>query len=307
MCEQTVSLVLSSGGARGLAHIGAIQSLEQSGYRIRYISGSSIGALIGGIYAAGELDDYETWVKALRRKDIVQLLDFGWGRGGGLFRGERIIDALRDLIGEHQIEDLAIGFTAVATDLRRKREVWLDKGPLFAAIRASIAVPLLFSPVIAGNQVLIDGGVLNPLPIAPTLNDDSDLIIAMDVNGIETGNAPWRAIVHKQREKEQTEKDDRISRAISSFIDGLWPTDDDEPQEHGMLDIALEAMDAMQASIARHNLSVFSPDVIVQVPRSAAQFFEFERADELIRIGFERMRSSLEALEPRDELDDGLT
>ena len=246
MSEQTVSLVLSSGGARGLAHIGAVQCLEERGYRIRYISGSSMGALVGGMYAAGELSNYEGWVKALRRKDVVQLLDFGWGRGGGLFRGERIIDALRELIGEHLIEELSIGFTAVATDLRRQREVWLDKGPLFAAIRASIAVPLVFSPVIVGNQVLIDGGVLSPLPIAPTLNDDSNLIIAVDVNGMETPGVPWRAAARrKQREKNQIEQEDRISRAISNFIDSLWPSTDDGPQEHGMLDVALEAMDAM--------------------------------------------------------------
>ena len=142
--SKRVSLVLSSGGARGLAHIGAIRCLEEQGYEIGYVAGSSMGALVGGIYAAGKLDEYSTWVEALRRSDIVQLLDFGWG-GAGLFKGDRIIAALRELIGEHQIEELPVGFTAVATDLQRKREVWLDKGSLFSAIRASIAVPLFSS------------------------------------------------------------------------------------------------------------------------------------------------------------------
>ena len=146
MTKKTISLVLSSGGARGLAHIGAIHCLEEEGYDIRYISGTSMGALVGGIYAAGKLKDYEVWVRALRRKDMVQLLDFGWGHGS-LFKGERIIDVLKDLIGEHSIEDLPIGFTAVAADLKSKREVLFNKGPLFSAINIPPPFVTSASPV----------------------------------------------------------------------------------------------------------------------------------------------------------------
>ena len=178
-----ISLVLSSGGARGLAHVGAIRALEDHGFEITYVSGSSMGALIGGVYAAGKLKEYEDWVRALRRLDIVQLLDFAWGQGGGLFRGERIIETLKELVGDERIEDLPIGFTAVATELNRKREVWINEGSLFDAIRASIAIPMVFSPVVRDTQLLLDGAVLNPLPIAPTLSHSADMIVAVDVNG----------------------------------------------------------------------------------------------------------------------------
>ena len=303
MTTKKISLVLSSGGARGLAHIGAIQCLEEEGYEIRYISGSSMGALIGGIHAAGKLDDYATWVKALRRKDIVQLLDFGWGHGG-LFKGERIIDALRDLIGEHVIEELPIGFTAVASDLKSKREVWLNKGPLFSAIRASIAVPLVFAPVTIGNKLLIDGGVLNPLPIAPTLNNETDLTVAVDVNGrsdsalnkdLQTSSVSIQTLSQAGDEVE-----DKFRRAISTFIENLLPTGSTKSGNHDMLGIAMEAMDAMQVSLARHQLSIYTPEIIVQLPRNSASFFSFERAHELIELGYERMRTSLKILKQND-------
>ncbi|TMH71226.1 MAG: serine protease, partial [Betaproteobacteria bacterium] len=141
----TVSLVLGSGGARGLAHIGVIQWLTENGYEIRSIAGSSMGALVGGIFAAGKLEVYAEWVLALERLQVVRLLDPAFGRPG-LFKGERIMDVLRELIGDFAIEDLPVSFTAVATDLESGEEVWLREGKLFDAIRASIATPLIFTP-----------------------------------------------------------------------------------------------------------------------------------------------------------------
>jgi len=301
-----VSLVLGSGGARGLAHIGAIRCLEELGYEIRYVSGSSMGALIGGIYAAGKLDVYADWVCALERKDIVQLLDFGWGRGGALFKGERIITVLKDLVGEWQIEDLPMGYTAVATELNRKREVWFNKGPLFFGIRASIAVPMVFTPVKRGKQVLLDGGILNPLPIAPTLNDATDLIVAVDVNGMDEfplAPAPPRSGAEAAEAEAPEERNDGIRRAITDFIENLWPAGDTPAEDRSMFDIALEAMDAMQVTISRQKLAAYSPDVLVQIPRNTAHFFEFERAGELIDLGYERMAQVLRNMDPdaRDE------
>lgn len=298
MTKKKISLVLSSGGARGLAHIGAIKCLEEEGYDIRYISGSSMGALIGGIYSAGKLHEYENWVRALRRKDMVQLLDFGWGQGG-LFKGERIIDVLKDLIGDHFIEDLPVGFTAVASDLKSKREILFNKGSLFSAIRASIAMPLVFTPVIAENRVLVDGGVLNPLPISPTLKNKTDLTVAVDVNGIDDNVLHKRT--HSERinlnEKKVEDDEDKLSRIISLFVEKLLPVGDSgSKKDNSILDIAIEAMDAMQVSIARYEISISSPDVTVQIPRNVAHFFEFERANELIEIGYEKMRVELKSL-----------
>jgi hypothetical protein len=197
MKKRTISLVLGSGGARGYAHIGVIGWLKDHGFAIRSIAGSSMGALIGGIYATGKLDAYAEWVRALDRSDVLQLLDLSFGRSG-LFKGERVMRALQDLIGEYDIEDLPISFTAVATDLDTEKEVWLSKGPLFDALRASIAIPTLFTPFQYKGRRLVDGGLVNPLPIAPTLRDMTDLTIAVNLSGREERDLE-RSTVHDTR------------------------------------------------------------------------------------------------------------
>jgi NTE family protein len=178
----TVSLVLGSGGARGLAHIGVIQWLTEQGYEICSIAGSSIGALVGGIYAARKLEVYAEWVSALERMHVLRLLDPTFGRNG-LIKGDRLIGVLRELIGDCAIEDLPLSFTAVAADLESGEEIWLREGRLFDAIRASIATPLVFTPVQHGARTLFDGALVNPLPVAPTLDDATDLTIAVSLNG----------------------------------------------------------------------------------------------------------------------------
>src|SRR5579885_3109645 len=180
MATTTVSLVLGSGGARGYAHIGAIEELRAQGYDIRSVAGASMGALVGGIYAAGKLDTYRDWVKPLQRLDVLRLLD--WSFRGGLIKGDRIIDRLRELIGDVDIEDLPISYTAVAVDLMAQREVWFSRGSLYDAIRASIAIPTVFRPHHYEGRTLVDGGLLNPVPITPTLRDLTDCTIAVDVN-----------------------------------------------------------------------------------------------------------------------------
>ncbi len=178
----TISLVLGSGGARGLAHIGVIGWLTENGYDIRSIAGSSIGALIGGIHAAGKLDVYAEWVSTLERMKMVRLLDPAFGRTG-LFKGERIIGVLRELIGEFEIEALPVAFTAVAADLVSGEEVWLREGKLFDAIRASIAAPPIFTPFEVGGRKLRDGAWVNPVPIGATFEDTTELTVAVSLSG----------------------------------------------------------------------------------------------------------------------------
>jgi NTE family protein len=180
MSNKTVSLVLGSGGARGLAHIGVIHWLEENGYQVRSISGCSMGALIGGMYACGKLDVFEGWVRAISKLDIVKLLDISWGKQG-LVEGERIMAALKGLVGDRLIEDLPIEYTAVASDIQREKEVWLKRGSLFDAIRASISLPLFFTPFEIDGVKLLDGGILNPVPIAPTFEDGTDITIAVNL------------------------------------------------------------------------------------------------------------------------------
>jgi len=276
----TVSLVLGSGGARGLAHIGVIQWLTENGYDIRSIAGSSMGALIGGIYATSKLEVYAEWVLALERIQVVRLLDPAFGRTG-LFKGERIIGVLRELIGDFAIEDLPVSFTAVATDLRSGEEVWLREGKLFDAIRASIATPLVFTPFEHGGRKLLDGGLVNPVPIAPTLNDTTELTVAVNLGGpIESRPSPPPSA--------RIPAGNPYRQRIRAFIESLHLARAPVAPTHGILDIAFASMEAMQNTIARLKLAAYSPDVTVEIPRNACGFHEFWRAKELIALGRER-------------------
>ncbi len=275
-----VSLVLGSGGARGLAHIGVIQWLTENGYKIRSISGSSIGALVGGIYATHKLEAYAQWVLALERMHVLRLLDPTIGRSG-LIKGDRIMSVLRDLIGDCAIEDLPIAFTAVATDLSTREEVWLREGKLFDAIRASIATPLVFTPFRHGGRTLLDGALVNPVPIAPTIDDNNDLTIAVDLSGPPESRAlpPVSASLIN---------DNSYRKRIARFIDGLHPARVTAEPRHGLIDVAFVSMQAMQDTISQLRLSAYSPDVTVGIPRNACGFFEFWRAAKMIDLGRER-------------------
>ena len=159
--KQDVALVLSSGGARGLAHIGAIEELEANGYRISSIAGSSMGALIGGVYAAGKIKEFREWMKGIDRKKMLELTDFSLSLNH-IVKGTRIIEAIMEFVPDVPIEDLPIPYCAVATDLKAGKEVVFSKGSLFKAIRASISLPSFYEPVERDNMILIDGGVINP-------------------------------------------------------------------------------------------------------------------------------------------------
>lgn len=276
----TVSLVLGSGGARGLAHIGVIQWLTENGYVIRAISGTSMGALVGGIYATHKLEVYAEWVLALERMHVLRLLDPTIGRPG-LFKGERIIGVLRDLIGDCDIEALPIAFTAVATDLDSGQEVWLRSGRLFDAIRASIATPLVFTPFTLGERTFIDGAVVNPVPVAPTLDDATDLTVAVDLSGPREAS-PMPPL------GPSLIGDNSYRRRILKFVDAVRPARQRAEPSRGLFDVAFTAMQAMEDTIADLKLSACPPDVMIEIPRNACGFFEFWRAEELIALGRER-------------------
>lgn len=279
--KKTVSLVLGSGGARGLAHIGVIQELEQQGYEIRSISGSSMGALVGGIYAAGQLSTYTQWVTALDRFDVLKLLDVSFS-GSAFFKGERIISTLRELIGDRNIEDLPISYTAVATDLDENKEVWLSSGPLFDAIRASIAFPTVFSAMTYNGRTLVDGGLLNPVPIAPTLHDHTDLTIVVSLSGKSRHMVPVQ--------QDPLSKNGRSSgyhTKIIDFIESLQRKGNHKNghDEENFFDVISKSLDAMQSTIARLKLAAYTPDIVIEIPKNVCTIYEFERARELIEIG----------------------
>jgi NTE family protein len=279
--SKSVSLVLGSGGARGLAHIGVIHWLEENGYEIKSISGCSMGALIGGVYAAGKLDTFEQWVRSITKLEIIKLLDLSWGKSG-LVKGDKIINTLVDLVGDQKIEDLPVSFTAVASDIEDEKEVWINSGRLFDAIRASISLPLFFTPFDYNGTLLIDGGVLNPVPIAPTFGDNTDLTIAVNLGG-----PPEE--VHSQlaaREK-QGKEDSYIQENINHFIKNLQRSAKSVVgNDWDIYDVANQAFEAMQSTIARQKLAAYPPDLTIEIPRNACRTLEFDRADEMISLGY---------------------
>jgi len=280
--------VLGSGGARGLAHIGVIDRLEGNGYDIRSIAGSSMGALVGGVYAAGKLDVFTRWVSSLRRLDVLRLLDLSFG-SPGLLKGERVIRVLKELIGDRNIEDLPVPFTAVATDVGSGKEVWLSRGSLFDAIRASIAIPMILVPHVIDGRALVDGGLISPIPIAPTLRDHTDLTVAVHASAAPREDLP---VPEWGPEPEEDEPDDFRQRVVR-FVAHLTEHRGVRKEDLGLFEILFRSMDTMQDRIARFQLASYSPDVVIEIPRDLCTFYEMYRAEELIRIGREKAEAAL--------------
>ena len=289
-----VALALGTGGARGLAHIGAIEAIEAAGYRIVAVSGSSMGALIGGVYAAGKLDVYRDWVCALQKMDVLKLVDWTLS-GAGLIKGDRIIDVLRELIGAVDIEALPIPFTAVATDLDREREVWLTRGPLFDAIRASIAIPTIFRPHPLHGHRLVDGGLMNPLPLTPLLQSQSDYTLAVNVNGTPQALQSTRAPVR------ETAARPGLRHRIAAYVKRTIGHEE-HVHEPGWIDTLTQSLDLMQENLTGFRLAADRPDLVIEIPRNASAVYEFYRASELIELGRKRAEQALAAWQPRHRL-----
>ncbi|ROO75896.1 NTE family protein [Vibrio crassostreae] len=284
---KTVSLVLGSGGARGLVHVGIIRWLIEHGYQIKSISGCSIGALIGGVYAAGKLDEFEEWVTSIDQSDMAMMLDFSW-QSSGMFKGDKIIDTLRELIGEISIEDLPIPYTAVAANVADEKEVWLQSGSLFDAIRASISLPLFFTPHVINGEALIDGGVLNPVPIAPTFSDNTDFTLAVNLGGEP------EMLQQEVTPVSLPTKESNLHEKVVHFIDNLGSSVKSKMSfNFAAYDIANQAFDAMQSTIARQKLAAYPADITLEIPRNACGTLEFDRSQEMIDRGYHLAQAKL--------------
>ena len=280
----TVSLVLGGGGARGYAHIGVIEVLEARGYTINCIAGSSMGALVGGIYAAGGLAAYTHWAKKLSRLQIIRLLDLSFSMGA--IRGDRLFEKIKDFTGNPNIQDLAIPYTAVATDIVHQKEVWFQRGSLIEAIRASIAVPGVFTPVEKDHRLLVDGGVLNPLPIIPTVAARSDLIIAVDLNGgqvLPDVQLPEPKIIgHKGFEDGPHH---RKQRRIEHF----------KPESN--MEVIMSSLEVMQSALSQYKIAGYPPDLLISIPSEVCGFHDFHRATEVIETGKQIAQKALDDME----------
>lgn len=288
----TVALALGAGGAKGLAHIGVIEALEAAGYRVTAIAGSSMGALIGGIYAMGKLDVYRDWVVALDKFDVLRLLDWTF-TGGGLIKGEKIIGTLRELIGDVHIQELPLAYTAVATDLEREREVWLTRGSLFDAIRASIAIPTVFRPHRIGGRLLLDGALLNPVPVTPLMREAADYLIAVSVDGPAESTGVAAGAEQAEASDDEAHRH-RLKEWFGRLLPGGRGADEAAPPPTpGALELLNQSMDLMQSNLARLRLAAYAPDLLIQMPRNASTAFEFYRARELIELGRDRASAAL--------------
>ena len=283
--KKTVSLVLGSGGARGLAHIGIIRWLEENGYEIKAISGCSMGALVGGIHASGKLDEFEEWVRAITVTNMLGLLDLAL-EANGLIKGNKIIETLKGLVGEELIEGLPIHFTAVAANIDEAKEVWIDEGPLFDAIRASISLPLFFTPFKYKGMELVDGGILNPVPIAPTFSDHTDITIAVDLCA-----KPKEGGVLQQERK--SEEPSMLTNVISEFTGKIKSSFPHAKSGLRARNVLLQSFDAMQGTIARQKIAAYPPDYLLSIPRNVCMILDFHRASELIEYGYETAQEFL--------------
>ena len=270
-----IAIVLGAGGARGLAHVGVLEVLRERGYEVAGIAGVSMGAVVGAVHAAGRLDAFRDWTSSLGRRQVLRLVDLAFGFPG-LIRGDRVIGQLRDIVGDLTIESLPVPFVAVATDIERMREVWLTRGDLFDAVRASMAMPMIFTPHVVDGRELVDGGLMTPLPIAATRPMRVDRVIAVDVNGPVRGSHPWLP-----------EKPVRADAPVEGE-----PT---ARKARGMMELMSRAYDTMQAKMTRLQVAHDPPDLLIQVPGEVAMFHEFWRARELREIGREAAHRALDA------------
>lgn len=320
-----VAVALGSGGARGYAHIGALEVLAERGHEVVTIAGTSMGALVGSFAASGRMANLKDWALSLSQRDILRLVDPSLG-GPGVVRAERIITKIGDLLADSQIEDFPIPFTAVATDLDGRREVWFQRGPADVAIRASIAMPGVIHPVMVDGRLLVDGGLMNPIPIEPTRAVPSDLTIAISLNGVRQSQggaeampvSPLRTFISSSdaltrgarrvrrstNEILETPTMQRLSARITANRTHEEDPDADPlqrllgtrlPKDPSTMEIFNRSFDTMSSLVARYRMASNPPDVLVTLPSDACRTLEFHRAAEMIELGRRLTAEALDA------------
>ena len=280
-----IALVLSSGGARGLAHIGVIEELESQGYHISSIAGCSMGALIGGVYATGKLAEFREWMKTIDRKKMLELTDFSFSLNH-VAKGTRIIKAIMEFVPDVPIEDLPIPYCAVATDWKSGREVVICKGSLFEAIRASISLPSFYEPVRRDDMILIDGGVVNPIPLNRVKRHPGDLLVGVDVSGHD-----YKAQWEKQHRQAEIQKHDKSLKA--KLLDMITP-DNIDFNYYTLLSRTSSIM-IRQNSLLMAQLT--KPDLLIDIQMSRYGSFDYDKSEQLITVGHNKARKALETLE----------
>ncbi len=277
--KKKVHLVLGSGGARGVAHIGVIEALEEHGYEIIEVIGCSMGAVVGGMYCAGQLQDYKEWLFTLTKKGVFDLLDFTL-TSVGFVKGEKLFSKHMEVAGEQNIEDFEIPFTAVATDMKSHEEVYFREGDLFKALRASVSIPGIFTPVVYGEKVLVDGGVLNPLPINLVDRKEDAIVIAVDINsrrGIDK--------LLKKNKKEEERKSYWFENILPDSVKELTKATEKKEEKFSLFDLMESTFSFTQDRLTSLMIEHHKPDMIIEISRFTCDTFEFHKSRQLVEIG----------------------
>lgn len=307
-----VALVLGSGGARGYAHIGVIEELKRRGHEIVAISGTSMGAIVGGVEAAGKLDDFKDWIVTLRKVDVLRLIGLTV-REPGIVNAHRVMRQIDDIVEGVRIEDLAIPFTAVATNLITGREVWFQHGSLSVAMRASMAVPSVVTPVKLNGQLLADGGLVNPVPMEPVAAIEADFTLAVSLAKGRTanfsdpnllgGNTKVQSsddVVETDATDDEnvgnnadvTEADSSVGATKKNRVPGVFQ---ELPEDLKMRDVTELALSSMQALIERFRWAANPASVLVEIPYSTAGTMDLHLASKIIEVGREEAARVLDA------------
>jgi len=285
--KQSVALVLSGGAARGIAHIGVIEELESRDYEITSIAGTSMGSLIGGIYATGKLAELKEFMYSLDKSKVLRLVDFTLSKQG-LIKGDKVLKKIKDFVPDMLIEELPIPYAAVAVDLLNKEEVVYRSGSLYHAIRASIAIPTVFTPVKEENRLLVDGGLLNNLPMAYVKRREGDMMIAVHVNA----NIP---LVKPEITKESVKIQSLYQRKIKEFYKYVIPSSSAE-DKLGYFSLISKSFELMTLHLAEEKIRHFSPEVLINVSRDSCNIYDFYKAEEQVEAGRRAAKEVLDKL-----------
>ncbi len=274
---KNISLVLSGGGARGIAHIGVIEELEKQGFNIHSITGTSMGALVGGIYAAGNLQAFKKWILNLDKIDVFKLIDFTL-INNGFVKGDKVFSELKEFIPDMDIQDLQIKYSAVATDITNRKEVLFTQGNLLKAIRASVSIPSIFTPVKNDDATLVDGGVINNIPINHAKRIDNDILIAVNVNA---------SFSIPEKKKDVTEEElSPYQNILTKFTNSLYKLLPREKGNNpGYFDVINSSFEIMRDELVKQTLKHNPPDILIEISRDICNIYDFYKADELIEKG----------------------
>jgi len=284
--SKNISLVLSGGGARGIAHIGVINVLQENGFHINAVAGTSMGAMVGGVFCSGTLPEFQKWLADADLKEAIKILDYSFS-APGFIKGEKLMKKMQDFLPFKKIEDLQLPYTAIATDILNRKEVVFNKGNISEAIRASISIPSVFTPVIKNDQVLVDGGVMNNIPINHVAKKEKDLVIAVCVNADVPMKKEYQDIMAFKENSEKNEYLEKLKKMrtyIKKYINSKKDATKNE-NKIGQYELIDRSIHMLITEVSKTILTNYPPDILIEIPRSMCSTFDFLKGKKIMEIG----------------------